>query len=56
MFSDAEQNIPIFFIHFVTVIVYKYLQFSINGNKFCCIFVATIKLNADNEDINYGAD
>ncbi|GFZ41160.1 hypothetical protein BANORC5_31950 [Bacteroides nordii] len=55
MFSDAEQNIPIFSIHVVTVIVYKYLQFSINDNKFYCIFVASIKLSTDNEEFTNGA-
>jgi hypothetical protein len=43
MFSEAEQNIPIFSIYVVAVIVHKYLQFSINSNKFYCIFVALIQ-------------
>jgi len=43
MFSEAEQKIPIFSIYVVTVIVHKYLQFSINSNKFYCIFVALIQ-------------
>ncbi|ERI81753.1 hypothetical protein HMPREF1981_02939 [Bacteroides pyogenes F0041] len=42
IFSEAEQNIPIFLIYTVVVIAYKYLQFSINSNKFCCIFAALI--------------
>ena len=43
MLSEAEQNIPIFSIYVVAVIVHKYLQFSINSNKFYCIFVALIQ-------------
>ncbi|EXZ75239.1 hypothetical protein M123_0193 [Bacteroides fragilis str. 3976T8] len=41
MLPDAEQKIPIFSIRVIDVIAYKYLQFSINDNKFYCIFVSS---------------
>jgi len=37
--------------HISTFVHCKYLQFSINGNKFYCIFVASNSLKRQNEEV-----